>query len=272
MAESRLSRILIVEGDPFLATTLASAIRRVLAVESIVCVCSTLQEAMMRVDEEEFHAVVVDNDLSDGKGRGLVRYLARRDARPQGLFFLSGEDPDSIQVASLLREHPEIRFIEKPCRYVDVARQVRDVVVPNKRTDQTFYGLRLFDLIQAFSMVRASITLRILLPDGKLGTVSLRDGTLLHAAMEGVEGMEALARMARDGRGEVRVEAGCTTAKHTIELPTQQALIEVFRILDERAMATPEQATPEQAPTPVATSASESEIEEFFRKAFDAEE
>lgn len=266
MAESRRSRILIVESDPFLATTLAAAIRRGLGPESIVVSRQTLQDGMKCAAHEEFSAVVVDNELSDGQGRGLIRYLARRTGPPQGLFLLSGADPDSIQVGSLLREHPEIRFIEKPCRYVDVARQVREVVQPSKATDQTFYGLRLFDLIQAFSMVRASITLRVLLPDGKLGTVALREGTLLHAAMDGVEGMEALARMARDGRGEVRVEPGCTTAKHTIELPTQQALIEVFRILDERALE-----RPQRTPTPVDFGEMEKEIEEFFSKAFDAE-
>jgi len=230
----RQSRILIVESDPFLATTLASALRRVLPAGSTIRTCHTLSEAAEWIEQEVFHAVVVDNELPDGAGRGLIRFLAGQSNQPLGLFLISGENPDVIQVGQLLLDHPEVRFIEKPFRYAEVARQVRDVVHPPHASDQTFYGLRLFDLVQAFSMARTSVTLRVILPEGKLGTVALRNGTLLHAAMDGAEGLDALARMATNTCGEIRVDGGCAIAKQTIELPTQQALIEVYRILDEQ--------------------------------------
>lgn len=226
--------ILVVDDDPFLATTLASCLKRAFPQETGILVAHTVREAMEYFQQKiPLRAAIVDYDLPDGRGTDFLRTLALRRGRPMALFLISGVDTDQIDLAGLLKEHPQVTFVEKPFRYQDLVHQVRNILFPAAQTVPSFYGLKLFELIQAFYLARKSVTIRILFPDGKMGAVFIREGELVHASMDHDEGMEALAQMAGDRVGELRVEEGCFTAKQTIELATQQALIEAYRRVDE---------------------------------------
>lgn len=228
--------ILVVDDDPFLATTLASALKRAFPSETSICVAHSLREAMGFVQQDiPFRVAIVDHELPDGKGADFLKTLVLRRGRPIALFLVSGADPDQIEIASLLRELPQITFVEKPFRYQELVAKIRDTILPEASTDQHFYGLKLFELIQAYSLSRRSMTIRVLGKDEKMGVVFLREGEMIHATMDRTEGLEALTKLARSRHGKLRIEEGCFTAKHSIELPTMQALLEVFRRIDENA-------------------------------------
>jgi len=111
--------------------------------------------------------------------------------------------------------------------------------------------------------------LRVLTAEGTMGMVALDKGEIVHAVMEGVEGMEAVKKLARKRQGKIRLDRGCTTAKRTIQDPTQQVLIEAYRLLDEEggqkedAGASEDQTAGKPAPR-----RTEEEIESLFREAF----
>ncbi len=231
-------RILLVDGDRRGLERLASCLAKCLPGNALVRRAGSLQEAGVWTNMESFDAAVMADFLPDGRGSDLLRRLASQHGQSIALFLLGAQNPDESRICELLHEHPDVHYIEKPFRPEDLAEQVRHLLYPPSVKEQTFYGLRLFDLIQAYSLAQKSATFRVLLPDGRLGMLGIRKGFLVHAAIDDLEGMEALLKIAQNRKGEIRVEKGCTTAKETIHLPTPRVLIEVYRKVDEKTFET----------------------------------
>ncbi len=234
---SRQVTLLVVDDDSFLATTLAFALQRTFPPQTSVRTSASFAESLRLVDAESFDAVIADDHLPDGRGSEILKHLLSRGGRVPILFLISGRNPDELDVGSLLRQYPQITFIEKPFLFHEVARQIRASVLPQVTTEPHHYGLQLFDLIQAYGLARRSATLRVLLEDGRMGTVAIREGDLIHAVMGSLIGTEALLEIARNKKGHIRIEEACTTARQTIYLPTEYVLLDTFRMLDERREA-----------------------------------
>lgn len=237
MSSLQTYSILVVDDDPFVAGTIAMQLRNTCPHGTNISIAHRLTDAMAMLSKERFQAVIVDYELPDGHGTDLIRSLLRTPGKPVAIFLVSGMDPDQIDVAGLLKEHPSVTFIEKPFRFKEVMKKVLEAIQPPTTPEQSFYGLKLFELIQAFALTRKSMTLRVLMPNGRMGMAAIRDGELIHAALDGVEGKDALRNMARERKGHIRLEEGCYTAKTTIFEPTQKTLIDIYRDLDEQNLA-----------------------------------
>jgi len=244
-------RILVVDDDPFLASTLTFALQRVLPPESQVRTAGTLAETTMFVERERFDGLIVDHSLPDGCGAIFLRSLCNVNFHHTALFLISGMDPNRIEVAELLRDFPQVTFIEKPFQFEALADLVKKSILPRSSSGEGHYGLELFDLVQAYSLSRKSATLRILFPDGRMGMVAVRDGVLIHAALGSTFGQEALLEIARTGRGRIRIDGTCTTTRRTVHGPTEHVLLETLRLLDESAAA-PRESPPEAEAAPSA--------------------
>ncbi len=234
---ARQATLLVIDDDSFLATTLAFALQRTFPPQTTVRTAESCAEALRLVDAEPFDAVIADDHLPDGRGSDILKHLLSRGGRVPILFLISGRNPDELDIGSLLREHPQVTFIEKPFLFHEVAKQIRAAVLPQATTEPHHYGLQMFDLIQAYSLARRSATLRVLLEDGRMGTVAIREGDLIHAVMGPLIGTEALLEIARNKKGHIRIEEACTTARQTIYLPTEYVLLDTFRLLDEHREA-----------------------------------
>lgn len=229
----RRLRLLVADDDPFLSTTLVLALQRALPSHTVIRMAHSLSEASSLVGTEAFNAVLVEHNLPDGNGGEFLRTLCLLGGHRIALFLTSAKDPNLTDVPALLREFPQITFIEKPFLFDAVARQVLQAVEPDSKCGPGHYGLELFDLIQAYSLARKSATLRILLPDGGMGMVAIREGDLVHAALGSAVGQEALLRIARHRKGRIRIDETCSTALRTFTIPTGHVLIDTSRLLDE---------------------------------------
>ncbi len=228
------SRLLIVEPDAAITARLAGALRRRLTGGAVIRVAQSNASARDWKARESIHAALLDLRLPDGSGFDLIHSFSLAMGRPVALFLTAAGDPDSLGIARLLLEFPEVTFFEKPYDEERVAALIHDVLCPPPCDEANLFGLRLFDLVQAFSLARRSATLRVLFPDETMGTLVVRDGELIHARRGAVEGMEAVLALAACKSGEIRVLQAATDARRTIHMPTQQALLETFRLLDER--------------------------------------
>jgi DNA-binding response OmpR family regulator len=227
------TRVLVVDDDPLFTMGLSVCLTRELPAGCRVDTVATLRAAKSHLASARYDAVLMDFSLPDGDGAGLIRVLAMSGGRT-ALFLMTAHNPDDAAVAPLLRDYPQITFIEKPMSFVDVARRVKETVVRSEADEgQRHYGLGLFDLIQAYSLARRSATLRLLTPSGQLATVALSEGELVHASFRGKEGIAALTEIADTKEGRIRLEEGCLSMKRTITMQTQQALLEAHRLLDE---------------------------------------
>lgn len=226
-------RVLVVNENQYAAGTLVSAIRKELPPDTAVRQATDIQGAMDLINAERYHAVVVSQDLPDGKGVTLVRSLLLLSRKPSGVFLIAGIANGETDVARFIKEHPEVSLIQKPFRYAVVAELVRNSVVPSQSTEQSYYGLRLSELIQAFSLGRRNATIQLIMPDNKLAAIYIDKGELIHAVYGDEEGKSALGRIIESKKGVIRVEKHCPTAKHTITEPTQHVLIDIYRQMDE---------------------------------------
>ncbi len=185
-----------------------------------------------------YDAALVSWNLQDGQGFQLFPPL-RNACKTHGrktpaLFLVTGMDQGSPEdVSSILRQHPEIMLIEKPYFVEEVGSTIVEAVLPHSLDSDGYYGLRLVDLIQAYTFPRRSATLRIFTPDHRIGVIALREGQLVHAAIGVEQGLDALAELMATRRGRIRLDRGCTTALRTIKIPTEQALLSVARLIDE---------------------------------------
>jgi CheY-like chemotaxis protein len=230
----RSPHILIVEDDSSTAYSIFYTLQSGLPEGATLRMAYGLEDAKEWVVREQFNVVLLDFSLPDGTGMDLIELLMKRSAASQPFIFLiSGLDPDRFDVASILIRYPEITFVEKPFRYEALVDLVLDRILPHSIAEQDYYGLQLFDLIQAYSIARRSATIRVLTADGKMGVIALDHGEVVHAVMDGAEGVEALKKLARSTGGRIRLDRGCPTARRTITQPTQRVLIEAYRLLDE---------------------------------------
>lgn len=230
----RQAHILVVEDDSSTAFTIFYSLQNGLPSASTIRLAYNLEDAREWIEREKFNGIVVDFSLPDGNGMELIESILESPGDDHPFIFLtSGLDPDRFEVANILFRHPEITFIEKPFRFEALADLIMDRLLPETLAEQNYYGLLLFDLIQAYSIARRSATVRILTADGKMGVIALDQGEMIHAFMEGAEGIDALKKMARNKQGRIRLDRGCPTAKRTIHDSTQHVLIETYRQLDE---------------------------------------
>ncbi len=226
-------RVLVVTDNPYVGGTLTSAIRKYLPDASVVRLTPTLSEATDWLRQERYQAVVVAQDLADGKGFALLKSLLMLPRKPVGLFLIGDARAGDTDLVRFLRENPEVTFIQKPFRYAAVGMKVRSALLPSQSTEQTYYGLRLSELIQAFSIARRNATIQIILPDNVYSAIYIQNGDLVHATCGDAEGAEAMARIIRSKKGDIRVDKGCATAKRTITHSTQRVLLDIYREIDE---------------------------------------
>ena len=90
-------------------------------------------------------------------------------------------------------------------------------------------GMSLIDLLQLKSMVR--FIGRILVEHaGKSGVLFFRDGDLIHAQLDQLEGKDAFVQILSWGGGSFKVEPKVTTARQTIHDSFQFLLMDALRL------------------------------------------
>jgi len=255
-------RVLVVHDNPYTAGTLVSFIRKELPAESLVRHATDIRGATDLMNQERYHAVMVSQDLPDGKGVTLLKSLLVLPRRPYGLFLIHDSASHDIDIVRFVKEHPQVTLVQVPFRYPVVAALVRNALLPPQSTEQSYYGLRLSELIQAFSLGRRSSTIQLIMPDNKVAAIYIEKGQLIHVVYGDEEGKEALRKIILSKKGVIRVEKDCPTAKHSIDEPTQHVLLDIYRQMDEAE-------ADDALPADLDLVDPGDDLEDFFDEAFD---
>jgi len=233
-------RILLMADSVQESVELRSTLEGHLPAGTIVDIAGSVQNGRELLSQSEwcYDAALLAWTLADGSGRELVPLMHARckaaGRRPPATFVeVDTSNGATVEIGQLLRRFPDTTLVEKPYFVDDLASVIVDAVLPRSSDGDGYYGLRLLDLIQAYTLPRRSATLRLFAPDGRIGVVAVREGQLVHAAIGGDHGLDALREMMHLGGGRIRLDRGCTTALKTIKVTTEQALIHVARLMDE---------------------------------------
>ncbi len=109
--------------------------------------------------------------------------------------------------------------------------------------DGAVSGMNLLDLLQVKGMAR--FTGRIVIEQGgKTGLLFFRDGEVIHAELDKLEGKAAFDAIAVWGGGSFRVEPKITTTRQTLSDRLQFLLIDAVRLQDEAAAGLPQDEAP----------------------------
>jgi len=192
-----------------------------------------------------FDAALLEWETSDGSGRELLPLLHARckatgRQSPSVFMIVDTTNGASNDILRTLDRFPDLALVEKPYFAGDLASAILEALLPHTSDGHGYYGLRLIDLIQAYTLPRRSATLRLITRDGQIGLVSIREGQIVHAAIGGEQGIEALDLMMDIHDARIRLDKGCTTALRSIRISTEQALLHVARLSDERIRDTPQ--------------------------------
>lgn len=239
-AESTDLRILLLADSLQESISLRSTLEGHLPPGTVMDVVGLVEDGRALLSQAEwcYDAALLGWTLGDGSGRELVPLMHARckaaGRRPPAIFVeVDTSNGAATEIGSLLRRFPDTTLVEKPYFLDELASMIVDAVLPRSSDGDGYYGLRLLDLIQAYTLPRRTATLRLFAPDGRIGVVAVREGQLVHAAIGGEQGVDALTEMMRIRGGRIRLDRGCTTALRTIRTTTEQALIHAARLVDE---------------------------------------
>ncbi|MBX3730539.1 MAG: DUF4388 domain-containing protein [Candidatus Sumerlaeia bacterium] len=238
MSESRKRHLLIVEDNLAEYMPLQKALAHRFPKDTDIYQADTYLEGVNYATRQVVDAVLVSFRLPDGTAADLIEALEksyrRRELKPIAFFLMFDAAQPGADYVKLVRQFPEITLVEKPYIPNEVAKLVRDMVLPAQGDETSHYNLGLYDLIQAYVLSRQNVTLRVMDEHSGMGTIAIRGGNLVHAARGPVHGLQALAEIAQMRKARIRLERGCHTAMETITLHPQEALCEAARIIDEQ--------------------------------------
>jgi CheY-like chemotaxis protein len=237
--------VLIVEDEVELAANIATYLESFPGeVEAVAAVSG---EAALRVVEER----PVDVVLTDLRLPGIdgIEVLRQVLARRPGTRIVVMTAFGSEEVRRRALRDGAVRFMEKPVDLGRLRQLILEIGTAPGGWSGSLRGLDIFDFTQLFGLTRKSRTVRARL-GSKNGTLVFRNGEIVHASTEELEGAEAFFAMV-DWEGGTFHDLPVGDEQQlasNVSVSTTHLLMEAARLRDERAAG----AGARRAPLPAA--------------------
>jgi DNA-binding response OmpR family regulator len=232
------SRILVLEPDEQLASSIQSALREAVP-DALVEMARDLREAQQLVIGVKPDLFVLDVDATHDLGQDFLYDLRTSHPNARAIILTMIHLPSHReQVAGL----GAIHFLEKPFPHAEFVDLVRALLRPTgKAESEKFQGtlrdLHIADIIQLKCMSRATSAVEFTGPRGEKARVFFEDGQVRHATAPGREGLAAFNEIVSWKGGTISEVSDAAPTTRTIDLDWQVLLMEATRKLDESAAA-----------------------------------
>ena len=189
---------------------------------------SSVEEAREVIRTRPVEVVLTDIRM-EGES-GLVFLQEVKAIRPEThvvVMTARGSEDMEKEVISLGAE----AYLEKPfdLNYLD---KVLRNIITRKGFKGVVQELTLIDILQLLAYESGTAKIEVSSPDGK-GAIYVRDGRLVHAVFEDLEGQEAFDRILSLEGGSFSVRRGETSPKETMDEPLDAVLLRVVTSKDE---------------------------------------
>jgi len=181
--------------------------------------------------------VVVSDELSGVDLRSFVDVLKENPRTSEAAFFVLRRRDQARHGA--VAERSEL--IIRPFHPTELATRIDEVIrarrAPERESELKgdLIQVALFDLIQVFALNRRTGTLMVDTPDG-WGSIALKQGEIVDAVDGRTTGEKAIYRLLSAREGRFKFSPGGERTARTIDVATEQILMEAVRRIDERAM------------------------------------
>ncbi|MGZ4983088.1 MAG: response regulator [Chthoniobacterales bacterium] len=233
--------MLLVEEYKALAIAFSSALRK-FADDVQVRVVGSLKEADQLLDDLRPTLLVIDCDPPPRHG---VKFFERlRTLLPNSrVLIVAAENAEEFTNQQALR--PALEFIKKPFELTKFGSVIQRLLAKDSSELGTLRHLRLLDMILLHAITAAEVVLRVEAPGERSGEIHFADGRIIHAAVMGKAGVEALRTMLGWRSARFREGERTLDSPRTIHGEWAEILREVL---------------PASSPEPVPTSAKEESV------------
>lgn len=224
MTSASASRVLIIEDEAMLRSSMARSLSRVTNVE--VLTASTLGEGIAVIDMTPPALILSDIDLPDRSGLELIGELGRRHLRIPIVYISAYLTAYRAQIP----RHANVEVLEKPVGIEELREVVkRHLSITSSASGITPFGVA--DYLQLAGMGRHSVVIDV---RGR-GVIVVKDGVLWSARDEQGEGEEAFYRLAL-----LHTDVTCQAlqedpGQRTMKGGAEELLLEAARRSDEAA-------------------------------------
>src|SRR5438045_5454277 len=228
------TRILVLEPDEQLASAIMSSLQQA-TTDALIEMAHRLEEAQQLVLGVKPELFVLDVDAIQDLGQDFLYDLRTSHPNARAIVLTGVHLPEQReQVAGL----GAIHFLEKPVAHWDFWELAQRLLQPATETaTEKFQGtlrdLQFTDIIQLKCRSGATAVVEFTGPNGEKARVFFEKGQVRHATAPGRQGMEAFKEIVRWKGGTISEVADAPSAPRTIEMDSQQLLIEAVRGADE---------------------------------------
>ncbi|MBW1803168.1 MAG: response regulator, partial [Deltaproteobacteria bacterium] len=151
------------------------------------------------------------------------------------VIIMTGYSTPEMQI--LAREGGAVGYIEKPFMIEDLARKVM-TTMRRESEGGTLHGVSSGMFLQLIEMEQKTCTIRLVdKPSGKQGVLFFRDGVLLDARINGLQGVDAAYEIFSWDDVTLSIQNVCAQKERKIESDLQVVLLEAMRLKDEAEQA-----------------------------------
>ncbi|MCA9609352.1 MAG: response regulator [Myxococcales bacterium] len=201
-----MARVLIVEDEVMLRSSLARGLARLEGVE--VVDAGTVVEALALIDARPPDLVLSDIDLPERTGIELLGELASRGLRTPVIFMSA-----YLQAyGALIPRHADIEVLEKPIALAEIRERVLAKLKPSDEPEP----FSVVDFLQLAAMGRRSVEIQVV-GEGLSGTITIHEGNAWDARVGDRVGLAAFDALAWAPRARIH----CRTIA---ELPAERSL------------------------------------------------
>lgn len=185
--------------------------------------------------------VILDQRLPDVMGLDMIEPIAEQIGEDNFIIFVGGSGRGGIRPG--MRDEALKRgataLFDRPVNVKSFTKTIRRLIFPKPPEHPNINGLELLDLLQAYHMKRVDRTVRIFAPDGRVGSIYLDAGEIVHIEAGAMQGFPAMVDLMMWTEGELKILDACLTAEKTNTLPTMNLIMDAARIMDEAEQRRP---------------------------------
>ena len=228
-----MTRVLLVDDDPRQLRLLARAIGA-RGNDISVLTAADGSEAIALLESTQVDLVLTDIQMPQMNGFDLVSWLLSH--QPEVTVFTMTAYPDEESVARL-RELGSVECFTKPLDLGDVLAQLARTV--EQGVSGQIRNLSLASLLQLIEMERKTCTLEVH-SGAQRGHLFIRDGQVLDARCEGLDGEEAAIAIMSWRSPVISISGVCRSLRQSVHRPVSFMVMEAMRLIDEAERAAAE--------------------------------
>lgn len=228
-----IKKVLIVDDDQEMLFSLKEGLEKYNETFSVSMAGDGLI-AMEKLKKTPISLVVTDLKMPRMDGFTLLA-LIMEQYPDIPVIIMTGYSTPEMQI--LAREGGAVGYIEKPFMVDDLARKIM-TTVRRESEGGTLHGVSSGMFLQLIEMEQKTCTIRLVdKSSGKQGVLFFRDGVLLDARINGLQGVDAAYEIFSWDEVTLSIQNVCAQKEKKIESDLQVVLLEAMRLKDEAEQA-----------------------------------